>query len=87
MNHAPDECQPKIDPDEHPLQLDFPEPHQSLDQQPKDLETAKIFRNTWHTVTDDNYFTLFGFRRFRTSHLLNLRLLENEIDGLGHQIY
>ena len=50
-------------------------------------ETARLFRNLWSNVTDDNALTLFGFRRFRTTHLLNLRLLETEIDKIDHEIY
>ena len=50
-------------------------------------ETAHLFHNLWSNVTDDNALTLFGFRRFRTTHLLNLRLLETEINKIDHQIY
>ena len=50
-------------------------------------EIALLFRELWGNVTDDNALTLFGFRRFRTSHLLNLRLLETEIDKIDHEIY
>lgn len=50
-------------------------------------ETALTFRNMWNTTTDDNPLTLYGFRRFRTTHLLNLRLLETEIDTIDHKIY
>lgn len=50
-------------------------------------ETARLFENLWSNVTDDNALTLYGFRRFRTTHLLNLRLLETEIDKIDHQIY
>lgn len=60
---------------------------QSCDQSPEDLETANLFRDLWGKVTDDNYLTLYGFRRFRTTHLLNLRFLEKEIDTLDHQIF
>ena len=45
------------------------------------------FRELWPCVTADSNFTLHGFRRFRTSHLLNLRFLENEIAELDHIIY
>ena len=45
------------------------------------------FCNLWSNITDDNALTLFGFRRFRTTHLLNLRLLEAEIDEIDHKIY
>ena len=45
------------------------------------------FQRAWHNATDDNYLTLFGFRRFRTAHLMNLRFLEEEIDKIDHEIY
>ncbi len=50
-------------------------------------ETALSFRNLWSNVTDDNPLTLYGFRRFRTTHLLNLRLLETEIDEIDHKVF
>lgn len=57
------------------------------DQSGESPETAHLFRNLWSNVTDDNPLTLYGFRRFRTTHLLNLRLLEAEIDKIDHEIY
>ena len=62
-------------------------PQQSCDQSTGDLETASSFRDLWCKATDDNYLTLYGFRRFRTTHLLNLRYLEKEIDALDHHIF
>lgn len=53
----------------------------------KNSETAHLFRSLWSNITDDNALTLYGFRRFRTTHLLNLRLLEIEIDKIDHIIY
>lgn len=53
----------------------------------KNSETARLFRSLWSNITDDNALTLYGFRRFRTTHLLNLRLLETEIDKIDHKIY
>ena len=50
-------------------------------------ERALSFRNLWKMTTDDNALTLYGFRRFRTIHLLNLRFLEAEIDNIDHKIY
>jgi hypothetical protein len=47
----------------------------------------KRFSKIWREITSDNYHTLFGFRRYRTSHLLNLRLLEAEIDTIDHDVY
>lgn len=54
---------------------------------PESKDTAYLFRKLWPRATDDNRLTLFGFQRFRTSHLLNLRFLEDEIHKLDHQIY
>lgn len=45
------------------------------------------FRRLWPCITADSNFTLHGFRRFKTTHLLNLRFLENEIAELDHIIY
>ena len=45
------------------------------------------FRKYWQLSTDDNNFTLHGFRRFKTTHLLNLRFLEGDIAELDHVIY
>lgn len=50
-------------------------------------ETAKLFCKLWPRVTDDNNLVLHGFRRFKTTHLLNLRFLEQEIAELDHTIY
>ena len=52
-----------------------------------DIEFTKQFRKIWCNVTDDSYHSLFGFRRFRTAHLLNLRFLEDEIDKIDHEIF
>ena len=54
---------------------------------PEEPEFTNQFRKVWLNATDDNYLTLFGFRRFRTAHLLNLRFLEEEIDKIDHKIY
>ena len=56
-------------------------------QRDKRAQSAHQFCNLWSNITDDNALTLFGFRRFRTTHLLNLRLLEAEIDKIDHKIY
>lgn len=50
-------------------------------------EMASMFRKFWCATTDDSRLTLFGFRRFRTAHLLNLRFLEDEIHKIDHDIY
>lgn len=46
-----------------------------------------MFRTCWATSTADNNLTLHGFRRFKTTHLLNLRLLEAEIAEMDHTLY
>ena len=50
-------------------------------------DMSKIFCKCWMTSTDDNNLTLHGFRRFKTTHLLNLRFLEHEIAEMDHTIY
>jgi hypothetical protein len=45
------------------------------------------FRMHWQSATADSNLTLHGFRRFKTTHLLNLRFLESEIADLDHRIY
>lgn len=45
------------------------------------------FRTFWPCITADSNFTLHGFRRFKTTHLLNLRFFESEIAKLDHTIY
>lgn len=48
---------------------------------------ANRFHTHWETATDDNNLTLYGFRRFKTTHLLNLRFLEDEIASVDHKLY
>ncbi|KAL8393789.1 hypothetical protein RB595_003511 [Gaeumannomyces hyphopodioides] len=50
-------------------------------------DRAGLFRKIWPVATNDSNLTLHGFRRFKTSHLLNLRFLEEEIAELDHRIY
>lgn len=50
-------------------------------------QTAELFRKFWPCVTDDNNLTLHGFRRFKTTHLLNLRFLEHDIAEVDRKIY
>lgn len=45
------------------------------------------FHKAWIASTADNNLTLHGFRRFKTTHLLNLRFLENEIAEMDHVLY
>lgn len=47
---------------------------------------SETFSKVWRQITSDNQLTLFGFRRYRTSHLLNLRFLEAEIDKIDHDL-
>ena len=51
------------------------------------LDSNATFRRLWNHSTEDNNLTLYGFRRFKTSHLLNLRYLEEEISRVDHDIY
>lgn len=48
---------------------------------------VKQFRKNWQAASADRDLTLYGFRRFKTSHLLNLRFLEDEIAELDHVVY
>ena len=48
---------------------------------------STLFSQIWSDVTSDNRLTLFGFRRYRTAHLLNLRFLEAEIHKVDHELY
>jgi hypothetical protein len=53
--------------------------------QPNSITSA--FRKAWIISTADNNLTLHGFRRFKTTHLLNLRFLEDEIAEMDHTLY
>lgn len=46
-----------------------------------------LFPRVWRKSTMDNNLSLHGFRRFKTSHLLNIRFLEEEIAEIDHEIY
>ncbi|KAH7311143.1 hypothetical protein BKA65DRAFT_413641 [Rhexocercosporidium sp. MPI-PUGE-AT-0058] len=46
-----------------------------------------LFEKVWTSSTEDNNLALYGFRRFKTTQLLNLRLLEEEIGRIDYQIY
>jgi len=52
-----------------------------------DGEIAQNFRAHWRSATNSNNLSLFCFRRYRSSHLLNLRFLEDEIAKLDHHLY
>jgi len=45
------------------------------------------FPDHWRSSTSLEKVPLFGFRRFRTSQLLNIRFLEDEISTLDREIY
>lgn len=45
------------------------------------------FPSLWQASTADSNLTLYGFRRFKTAHLLNLRYLEAEINELSNLVY
>jgi hypothetical protein len=49
--------------------------------------SVDAFRKCWVASTADNNLTLHGFRRFKTTQLLNLRFLKNEIADMDHIIY
>ena len=54
-------------------------------QRPADL--VRDFARLWRVSAADNNITLYGFRRFKTAHLVNLRFLEAEVAELDHKIY
>ena len=62
---------------------------QSKEQTDNDFSDrySELFRKVWRETTSDNHLTLFGFRRYRTTHLINLRFLEAEIDKIDHDLY
>ncbi|RAQ98590.1 hypothetical protein DDE82_009107 [Stemphylium lycopersici] len=60
-----------------------PPVHEPVD----DTNLADAFRKCWVASTADNNLTLHGFRRFKTTQLLNLRFLENEIADMDHKVY
>jgi hypothetical protein len=51
------------------------------------LDVPDLFQTVWQKSTEGNNLSLYGFRRFKTTHLLNLRFLEEEIANLDHKIY
>ena len=52
-----------------------------------DTNLSRLFPEHWKQSTADHNLTLHGFRRFKTTHLLNLRFLESEIADLDRRIY
>ena len=68
----------------------------AVGQSTEDKEDAKTdllnthshqFNKIWREVTSDHHLTLYGFRRYRTTHLLNLRFSEADIDRIDHDLY
>ncbi|XP_014553940.1 hypothetical protein COCVIDRAFT_106332 [Bipolaris victoriae FI3] len=49
--------------------------------------TQDKFEKAWIASTADKNITLHSFRRFKTTHLLNLRFLEDEITQMDHVLY
>ncbi|KAL8651855.1 MAG: hypothetical protein Q9210_003029 [Variospora velana] len=69
-------------------EISVPANQQGLDPPSSlDLSRSGIFPKVWRHSTEDRNLTLYGFRRFKTSHLVNLRFLEEEIAELDHKIY
>jgi hypothetical protein len=54
---------------------------------PSNASYRAEFYRCWIASTTDRNLTLYGFRRFKTTYLLNLRLLEKEIADIDHIIY
>lgn len=53
----------------------------------KDSGVTNTFRKAWIASTADSNLTLHGFRRYKTTHLLNLRFLENEVAEIDRALY
>lgn len=64
-----------------------PEINVQVEPQPVNTLESLNFRQIWQHSTEDNNLTLYGFQRFKTSHLLNLRYIEKEIAQLDREIY
>lgn len=52
-----------------------------------ELGTIAAFVKIWRIATADKNMTMHGFRRFKTSHLVNLRLLEHELEQLDREVF
>ena len=55
-----------------------------------DVSTEELrasFHDIWSDATSDHQLTLFGFRRYRTIQLVNLRYLELEVEKISHLIF
>ena len=51
------------------------------------LTASDLFPDIWNDATSDIRLTMFGFRRFRTTQLINLRYLEKELEKVDRAIY
>ncbi|KAF5845499.1 hypothetical protein GGP41_003105 [Bipolaris sorokiniana] len=51
------------------------------------ISTHINFQDAWIASTANKNITLHSFRRFKTTHLLNLRFLEDEIAQMDHILY
>lgn len=70
------------------FEIPSPADQKVLDLSPsQDLSRSSIFHKVWSRSTEDKNISLYGFRRYKTSHLVNLRFLEEEISELDHKIY
>lgn len=47
----------------------------------------ELFRKVWREITSNNHLTLFEFRKYQTTHLINLRFLKAKIDKIDHDLY
>jgi len=56
-------------------------------ESPDKDEISKIFPKIWQCSTADSNLSLHGFKRFKTSHLVNLRFLEQDLAVLDDKIY
>ncbi|KAL2044941.1 hypothetical protein N7G274_002716 [Stereocaulon virgatum] len=78
---------PTLRPDDTASKTDASQNDQSLGPTSDMIENVHIFRKLWRNVTVDNYPTFSGFRQFKMAHLLNLRVLEDEISRTDGKIY
>lgn len=53
----------------------------------RELGILAAFVKVWRIATADKNMTMHGFRRFKTSHLVNLRLLEHELEQLDREVF
>lgn len=75
--------------DQHHTGSDQPDEKQEHPEEEEEVNYCynEIFTKVWREITSDNHLTLFGFQRYRTAHLLNLRFIEAEIGKIDHELY